>query len=745
MEENKNNNKQIIKDLTFTDALGDRYVSYAMSTIMSRSLPDVRDGLKPVHRRLLYAMLELKMSPQSGFKKCARVVGDVIGKFHPHGDQAVYDAMVRLAQEFSVRYPLVDGQGNFGSIDGDRAAAMRYTEARLTIIAELLLQDIDKDTVDFVSTYDGEYNEPIVLPGLFPNLLANGATGIAVGMATNIPSHNIIELLLSIRHLIKSPNASINSILKYIQGPDFATGGIVIDNPETISKAYETGRGSFTLRAKWFIEKKTHGQYVIVVNEIPWSVTKTRIIEKIEELISLKKILILSDIIDESTEDIRILIIPKNREIDPHKLMARLFRLSDLEVKINLNMNVIDSNKNPRVMNIKEVLLAFIGHRKEVIIRYSNNRLTIAMNRKEVLEGYLIVFDNLDEIIEIIREDKDPKLTIMNRWKLSDMQTESILNLRLRFLRRLEEKLIIDEKNKLVVEINSINELLNSNAKQLDKIDQEVKNLSDIMKKNKSLSDRRTLIKYTQIDDNDDLDEIIDEVPITFVLSKNNWVQLIKGHENSPSINYKEGDEKKFILLVKNTDKVLVASDSGRVFTLSLINIDTNKGFGTPIRLLIDLPTEDSVFSVKVFSDNKKLLVASSNNKGFMIPNMKSLLAHTKLGKSVLEIGKNGKLVVFKTIEDDDDHVAVIGDNHKLLIFNLSELPEQIRGKGVIFQKVKQGGLSDAKTFRYNDGIICLIGNSKKIFKDIKLWLGKRAQSGRLAPRGFPRSNRFNK
>ena len=744
MEEKKNNNEQIIKDLTFADALGDRYVSYAMSTIMSRSLPDVRDGLKPVHRRLLYAMLELKMSPQSGFKKCARVVGDVIGKFHPHGDQAVYDAMVRLAQEFSVRYPLVDGQGNFGSIDGDRAAAMRYTEARLTIIAELLLQDIDKDTVDFTSTYDGEYNEPIVLPGLFPNLLANGATGIAVGMATNIPSHNIIELLLSIRHLIKSPNASINSILKYIQGPDFATGGIVIDSPETISKAYETGRGSFTLRAKWLIEKKTHGQYVIVVNEIPWSVTKTRIIEKIEELISLKKILILSDIIDESTEDIRILIIPKNREIEPNKLMARLFKLSDLEVKINLNMNVIDSSKNPRVMNIKEILLAFIGHRKEVIIRYSNNRLTIAMNRKEVLEGYLIVFDNLDEIIEIIREDENPKLTIMNRWKLSDMQTESILNLRLRFLRRLEEKLIIDEKNKLVIEINSINELLNSDSKQLDKIDQEIRALRDTMKKNKSLSDRRTLIKYTQIDDNNDLDEIIDEAPFTFILSKNNWVQLVKGHENISSISYKEGDEKKFILLVKNTDKVLVASDSGRVFTLSLINIDINKGFGSPIRLLIDLPTEDSVFSVKIFNANKKLLVASSNNKGFMIPNMKSLLAHTKLGKNVLEIDNNDKLVVFRTIEDDDDHLAVIGDNHKLLIFSLSELPEQYRGKGVIFQKVKQGGLSDAKTFRFSEGIICLKGNSKKIFKDLKLWLGKRAQSGRLAPRGFPRSNRFN-
>jgi len=744
MSDSKNNNKQVIKDLTFSEALGDRYVSYAMSTIMSRSLPDVRDGLKPVHRRLLYAMLELKMSPKTGFKKCARVVGDVIGKFHPHGDQAVYDAMVRLAQEFSVRYPLVDGQGNFGSIDGDRAAAMRYTEARLTEIAELLLQDIDKDTVDFTSTYDGEYDEPTVLPALFPNLLANGATGIAVGMATNIPSHNIIELLAAIRHLIKSPNASINSILKYIQGPDFATGGILIDSPEQIARSYESGKGTFTLRAKWSIEKKSHGQYVIVINEIPWSVTKTRIIEKIEELIVTKKILLLADIIDESTDDIRVLIVPKNRDVDPNQLMLRLFKFSDLEVKISLNMNVIDAYKNPRVMSIKEVLLAFIDHRKEVVIRYSQNRLEIASNRKEVLEGYLIVFDNLDDIIEIIREDDNPKNTIMNKWKLTDLQTESILNLRLRFLRRLEEELITNEKNNLELEINEINVLLKSESKLLTRIDQEVKSLNETLKNNKNLSNRRTLVKYTPTETYEDIEASIDEAPFTFVLSKNNWIQLVKGHENTSSIKYKEGDEKKFILLVKNTDKLLLASNSGRVFTLSLINLDISKGFGSPIRLLIDLPSEDIIVAINVYNDNKKLLVAATNNKGFLIPNMKSLLAHTKLGKNVLEISKNDNLIVFKVIEDNDDYIAIIGENHKLLIFSLSELPLQTKGKGVILQKVKQGELSDAKTFKYDEGLTYVSGNSKKVFKDLKLWLGKRAQSGRLAPRGFPRSNRFN-
>jgi len=743
MNSSKKNN-QIIKDLVFSEALSDRYLSYAMSTIVSRSLPDVRDGLKPVHRRLLFAMRELKMSPQSGFKKCARVVGDVIGKFHPHGDQAVYDAMVRLAQEFSVRYPLVDGQGNFGSIDGDRAAAMRYTEARLTEIAELLLKDIDKNTVDFVSTYDGEYDEPIVLPALFPNLLANGASGIAVGMATNIPSHNIIELLMAIRHLIKRPNASITSIMKYIKGPDFSTGGILIDDNDTIIKAYETGRGSFRLRAKWFIEKKTHGQYAIVINEIPWSITKARIIEKIEEIISNKRISILSDIVDESSEDIRILIIPKNRDVNPDQLMSRLFKISDLELKINMNMNVIDSNKTPRVMNVKEVLLSFIDHRLEVVVRYSKNRLRIAVDRKEVLEGYLIVFDNLDEIIEIIREDDNPKETIMKKWNLTDMQSESILNLRLRFLRRLEEKIIIDEKNELGSEIKELKELIANKDKQLSKIDNETKEVLEYFKKNKSISDRRTLIEPLIEEEFDDIEEVIDEEPYIFVLSKNNWIQFIKGHENFKAIKYKDGDQEKFVKLVKNTDKLLLASNSGRIFTLSLSNIIINKGFGSPLRLFIDLPSEDSIEEINLFNKQQKMLVASSGYKGFIIPNMESLLAYTKLGKNVLDVSPGEKLVVFKPVNEEDDSIAIVGENHKLLIFKISEMALQNKGKGVILQKAKQGKLTDIQTFVFSEGITCKRENSTKIFNDLELWLGKRAQSGRLAPRGFPRSNRFS-
>ena len=743
MNSSKKNN-QIIKDLVFSEALSDRYLSYAMSTIVSRSLPDVRDGLKPVHRRLLFAMRELKMSPQSGFKKCARVVGDVIGKFHPHGDQAVYDAMVRLAQEFSVRYPLVDGQGNFGSIDGDRAAAMRYTEARLTEIAELLLKDIDKNTVDFVSTYDGEYDEPIVLPALFPNLLANGASGIAVGMATNIPSHNIIELLMAIRHLIKRPNASITSIMKYIKGPDFSTGGILIDDNDTITKAYETGRGSFRLRAKWFIEKKTHGQYVIVINEIPWSITKARIIEKIEEIISNKRISILSDIVDESSEDIRILIIPKNRDVNSDQLMSRLFKISDLELKINMNMNVIDSNKTPRVMNVKEVLLSFIDHRLEVVVRYSKNRLRIAADRKEVLEGYLIVFDNLDEIIEIIREDDNPKETIMKKWNLTDMQSESILNLRLRFLRRLEEKIIINEKNELESEIKELKELIANKDKQLSKIDNETKEVLEYFKKNKSISDRRTLIEPLIEEEFDDIEEVIDEEPYIFVLSKNNWIQFIKGHENFKAIKYKDGDQEKFVKLVKNTDKLLLASNSGRIFTLSLSNIIINKGFGSPLRLFIDLPSEDSIEEIHSFNKQQKMLVASSGYKGFIIPNMESLLAYTKLGKNVLDVSPGEKLVVFKPVNEEDDSIAIVGENHKLLIFKISEMALQNKGKGVILQKAKQGKLTDIQTFVFSEGITCKRENSTKIFNDLELWLGKRAQSGRLAPRGFPRSNRFS-
>ncbi len=736
--------KQIIKEIPFNIALGNRYVSYAMSTIMSRSLPDVRDGLKPVHRRLLYAMLELKMDPKSGFKKCARVVGDVIGKYHPHGDQAVYDAMVRLAQEFSVRYPLVDGQGNFGSVDGDRAAAMRYTEARLTNTAELLLKDIDKDTVDFVSTYDGEYNEPIVLPSVFPNLLANGATGIAVGMATNIPSHNILELLQAIRHLLKSPNASIKSLLKYIKGPDFATGGCIVDSEEEIQKAYELGKGSFRLRAKWKIENKERGLYEIIIYEIPWGVTKTRIIEKLEELISTKKITILQDVIDESTEDIRIKIIPKSRDINADLLMSRLFNLSELEVKFSLNMNVIDSNKVPRVMNIKEVLIEFIQHRQEILVRYSKNRLNIAKNRKEVLDGYLIVFGNLDEIIEIIRNEDEPKTIIMNKWNLNDNQAESILNLRLRFLRKLEEQSIIIEKKSLIDEIRELNKLLQSDQKQKEYIDIETKELKNYFIKSSSLSNRRTLIEFKNVEEfKNDMEPVISE-SFTIALSKNNWLQILKGHGKDSSLKYKEGDSEKFVLNVENTDKILIVSSTGKVFTLSLLNISVPKGYGSPIRIFIDLVTEDSIVGILKYKKGKKILLCSYNNKGFIVPAMDSLIGQTKLGKQVFIVNDNDKLKVFRYIDEEDDHIAVIGENHKLLIFSINELSKQNKGKGINIQKVKQGGLSDAISFKLDEGISCKSNKKNKNFSDLKLWLGKRSQSGRLAPRGFPRSNKFD-
>ena len=737
-------NKQVIRNIAFNDALGDRYVSYAMSTIMSRSLPDVRDGLKPVHRRLLYAMLELKMNPETGFKKCARVVGDVIGKFHPHGDQAVYDAMVRLAQEFSVRYPLVDGQGNFGSIDGDRAAAMRYTEAKLTNIASLMLDNIDKDTVDFVSTYDGEYIEPLVLPTLFPNLLANGASGIAVGMATNIPSHNIIEILDALKHLLKSPNASINSLLKYIKGPDLPTGGCIIDTYDVIKKCYETGKGSFRLRSKWKTENKSRGQYEIIVYEIPWSVTKTRVIEKLEELVSSKKVASLLDVIDESTDEIRIKIIPRTRDVKADHLMYKLFSLTDLEIKISLNMNVLDSSNFPRVMNIKEVLLEFISHRQTVLKRFSKNRLKVATNRKEILDGYLIVYDNLDEIIEIIRNEDDPKSIIMKKWKLNENQAESILNLRLRFLKRLEENAIIEEKKNIVNEIKSLKELLNSDEKQKAKINEEIKTLKTFFIKDNSISNRRTTIDFKPIESFElEEDEIISE-PCTIALSQNNWIQIIKGHEKDSSLKYKEGDAENFIIKGNNNDKFLLCSSLGRVFTISPINLSIAKGFGSPIRMFLELGAEEIIVSIMKYKDNKKVLISSYQNKGFIIPSMKNILGLTKLGKQVFSLNKDDKVQVFRIIEDFHDHIAVIGENHKLLVFNLNELSVQTKGKGTILQKVKQGGLSDAISFNLNEGIECRINNTRKTFKDIKLWLGKRAQSGRLAPRGFPRSNKFN-
>ena len=735
-----------IKNLAFEEALGERYVAYAMSTIVSRSLPDVRDGLKPVHRRLLFAMRELKLNPESGFKKCARVVGDVIGKYHPHGDQAVYDAMVRLAQDFSVRYPLVDGQGNFGSIDGDNAAAMRYTEARLTNISELLLKDIENDTVDFVSTYDGEDKEPVVMPALFPNLLANGATGIAVGMATNIPSHNILELLKAIRHLVNNPNASIKSLLKYIKGPDFATGGTIISNKDDIKRAYETGKGFFRVRSRWRKEEKSHGQYIIIIDEIPWSVTKSRVLDRLLELIIMKKVPMLADIKDESTEVVRIVIYPKNKDVVPEKLMASLFNFSDLELRISLNMNVVDENQVPRVMNLKEVLQSFIEHRKKVTVRASKKRLVQIENRKEILEGYLVVFANLDEVIKIIREKKDPKKIIMKRWNMSDLQAESILNLRLRLLRKLEEEYINDEKNKITSEIRTLKKLISSDELLFRRIDTDMRDLYTYFSKIKNISKRRTVVDTIDQIENFPVEEFIEEEVVTYVLSKNNWMRLIKGNIDSiDEVKYKEGDQRKFLLKAKNTDKVIIASNLGRVFTIDLYKLSSVRGgYGEPIRLYIDLPSDqDTVFS-SVYLESKKVLCISKNGKGFIISSMSDLLTFTKAGKTILKLKKDDELKKMLIIEEDHDHVALLSTNRKLLIIKLNDLPIQKRGKGVILQKIKNGFISDSISFDLSQGIICHTKSAKRSFKELNAWVGKRSQTGKIVPKGFPKSNVFN-
>ena len=737
--------KENIKNLTFEEALGERYVSYAMSTIVSRSLPDVRDGLKPVHRRLLYAMRELKLNPQSGFKKCARVVGDVIGKYHPHGDQSVYDAMVRLAQDFSVRYPLVDGQGNFGNVDGDNAAAMRYTEARLTNIAELLLKDIDNDTVDFISTYDGEETEPVVMPSLFPNLLANGATGIAVGMATNIPSHNIIEILKAIRHLVKSPNAKVSSLLNYIKGPDFPTGGTIVNTEEEINRAYELGKGIFKLRSNWHLENKKHGQYNIIIDDLPWNVTKSRVIDNILELISAKKLTMLSDIKDESTEEIRIVIFPKNRDIVPEQLMGALFNYSDLEIRVSLNMNVVDKNQVPKTMDLKEILCSFIEHRKEVILRAAKKRLKEIKNRKEILEGYLITFLNLEAVIKIIREKDDPKIVIMKRFKLSDLQAESLLNLRLRSLRKLEEDDIKKEMINIISEIKSLNSLISSDKLVFSKIDSDMKGLISDFSKIKSISNRRTIIKPLVGEKYFSAKEFVKEEDVTFIISKNNWIRIIKGKiSENKVINYKEGDNEKFLIEAKNNDKIILASNKGKIFCLDLQNFEFSKGFGEPIRLILDLPSDhDIIYTDKVIEENQVLLVSKSG-KGFIVPKMSDLISYKKVGKTIMNLFEADEVKVVRTISNEKNHIALLGSNKKLLILPLSDLPIQKRGKGVILQRIKNGYLSDCIVFNIENGIEVSTKSKKRKYKDLQFWVGKRSQSGKIIPKGFPRSNVFS-
>ncbi len=732
-----------IRDIKLSDALSERYLSYALSTIMARSLPDVRDGLKPVHRRLLYAMRQLRLDPNTGFKKSARVVGDVIGKFHPHGDQAIYDALVRLAQDFSLRFPLIDGQGNFGNVDGDNAAAMRYTEARLTEVAAALLDGIDADAVDFRPTYDGEAEEPVVLPAAFPNLLANGAQGIAVGMATSIPPHNVGELCDALLHLIKAPNATFDKLVDLVPGPDFPTGGILVEARESIVESYKTGRGSFRLRARWEAEKIKGGGYQIVVTEIPFQVQKSRLIEKIAELLLAKKLAMLADIRDESTEEIRLVLEPKSRNVDPEVLMESLFRQTDLETRVGLNMNVLDADNTPRVMNLREALRAFLDHRHEVLKRTTRFRLAKIEHRLEVLDGYLIAYLNIDEVIRIIREEDDPKARMMKRWKLSDVQAEAILNMRLRALRKLEEISIREEHAALSKEQKDLKQLLRNEKRRWTVIGEQVKEIRDQFGAKTEIGARRTEIGAPPSEVVIPLEAVVEREPVTVLCSAKGWVRSLKGHQEDVSdAKYKEGDRERFVVHAQTTDKLLVFATNGRFYTLGVDKLPGGRGFGEPLRLMMGLPNDQDIVGLQVHEPGRRLLVASADGRGFIVPE-DEVVAQTKNGKQVLNLAQGVEAAVCRPVAGD--HVAVIGENRKLIIFPLDELPEMTRGRGVIMQKYKDGGLSDAKTFTLADGLTWSSGAGRtRTESDLVAWMGKRAQAGRLPPTGFSRANKFS-
>ncbi len=728
--------------ISLQSALEERFLSYALSTITARSLPDVRDGLKPVHRRLLYAMRQLKLDPRSGFKKCARVVGDVIGKFHPHGDQAVYDALVRLAQDFAQRYPLVDGQGNFGNIDGDNAAAMRYTEARLTAIAEALLDGIDQDTVDFRETYDGEDAEPLVLPAAFPNLLANGATGIAVGMATSIPPHNAAELCDAAAHLIKFPNAGIAKLLDLMPGPDFPTCGLVVEPPESIQEAYATGRGGFRLRAKWHKEDAGRGTYRIVVTEIPYQVQKGKLVERIAELVQSRKITLITDLWDESDERIRLVIEPKTRTVDAEALMESLFRQTDLEVRIPLNLNVLDADGTPKVMSLREALQAFIDHRLVVLERRSRFRLKQIADRLEILAGYLIVYLNLDEVIRIIREEDDPKAVMMARWDLSEVQADAILNMRLRSLRKLQELEIRKEDKALREEQKGLNELLADEGKMRGRIAAELAEVKKLVGPKTELGARRTQFASAPSAQVVPLEALIEREPVTVICSQKGWIRTLRGHaEADGSERYKDGDRGRFWFHAQTTDKLLLFATNGRFYTLPADKLPRGRGHGEPVKLMVDLGNDQDIVALFVHRPGGKLLVASSDGRGFVIGE-DQVLAQTRSGKQVLNVSGDTEAQV--CVAADGDTVAVVGDNRKLLIFPLAELPEMTRGRGVTLQRYRDGGLSDVKVFTRADGLSWhLAGGRRRTETDLLSWEGKRANAGRLPPTGFPKSNKF--
>jgi topoisomerase IV subunit A len=734
-----------VQEVALRDALEERYLQYALSTIVHRALPDARDGLKPVHRRLVYAMRLLRLDPGAAFKKCARVVGDVIGKFHPHGEQAVYDALVRLAQDFAQRYPLIDGQGNFGNVDGDNPAAMRYTEARLTEVARLLLEGIDDDAVDFRDTYDGSEKEPTVLPGAFPNLLANGSQGIAVGMATAIPPHNAAELCDAALHLIEHPNTRSRGLLKYVPGPDFPTGGVIVDEPEAIAEAYITGRGSFRVRARWDREETSRGGWQVVVTEIPWLVQKGRLVERLAELVNDRKLPLVGDVRDESAEDIRLVIEPRARTVDAELMMESVFKLTELESRIPLNMNVLVKGKIPKVLGLAEALREWLDHRRDVLIRRTNHRLGKIENRLEMLGGYLVAYLNLDQVIHIIRTEDEPKPVLISAFTLTDVQADAILNMRLRNLRRLEEMEIRNEDRDLRAERRKLKDLLKSEKDQWKKVADEIKEVRNTFGPRTPLGKRRVSFSQAPVHDEAAIEEAMAvREPITVIVSQKGWIRALKGTVTDlAGISFKADDGLRFAFAAETTSKCLILASNGRFYTVEAGKLPGGRGHGEPVRLFIDLEGEADLVAVFAAVGGRKFLVASGEGRGFVVPE-DECIANTRKGKQVLNVMPPDAARALAVV--DGDTVAVVGENRKLVLFGLDQVPEMARGRGVRLQHYKSGGLSDVKTFNAADGLSWTDTAGRvhtMAMTELADWRGNRADAGRIVPRGFPRSNTF--
>jgi len=734
-----------VEKIGLKSALEERYLAYALSTIMHRALPDVRDGLKPVHRRIIHAMRLLRLNPGQSYAKCARIVGDVMGKFHPHGDASIYDALVRLAQDFAMRYPLIDGQGNFGNIDGDGAAAMRYTEARMTNVSTLLMEGIDEDAIDFRPTYNEEDEEPIVLPGTFPNLLANGSSGIAVGMATSIPPHNVSELCDAALHLIAKPQASMAELMTHIKGPDFPTGGILVEPQTSMLAAYESGRGSFRLRARWHKEEGNRGAYLLVVTEIPWQVQKSRLVEKVAELLLQRKLPLLEDIRDESAQDIRIVLEPKNRTVDPELLMESLFKLTDFETRQSLNMNVLTLGKIPQVLSLKEALQHWLDHRCEVLGRRSRHRLAEIARRLEILGGYLVAYLNLDEVIAIIREEDTPRPVLMQRFDLSETQAEAILNMRLRSLRKLEEFEIRQEFSSLENEQQKLTNLLASPIRQWKAIAGEIEQVKQHFAPDSPLGKRRTDFAKAPKRDIEDIQQaMIEKEPVTLVISQKGWVRALKGHiADYSSLSFKEGDGLKLAFPAQTTDKILIASTGGKFYTIAASSLPGGRGAGEPIRLMVDMDNDQDILTAFVHDIQAKKLIVSAQGYGFVVPQV-DLVANTRKGKQVMNVKAPDEMRLCVPVEGD--HVAIVGQNRKMLIFPLLQIPQMTRGKGVRLQRYREGGVSAVTVFAQSQGLTWRDGAGRNFTKtgvELLEWLGARAGSGRLVPKGFPRRDPF--